>query len=355
VVIVGLVAVFAARAGDDEVVPAIEPDPTTSPTLAPATTVPFANPDTTFVSPRNGFSVRYSERVEGTISEATQLWGFSERPDDAFDVVETGPAVVFKGTSTELPDDVPIDDWIDESVSDESFMWPDSCHVPRREQAEITIDGQSGRLAECANRIEATVVAGRRLYYFVLLHDRGDARAVFDTFAATIDLTPQTAVDVPTLASTFVSPTNGFSFDFLDRGGLAPATQPWHPDSQPFIPVAPQLSDAHDDRFDVVETALGAVFKAASTPIPDGVPIDQWVDEHVSAGGCDTPRNQQDEITIDGQAGSLSTCPDRIEATVVAGGRLYYFVLISNRSDANAIFDAWVETMDLTPETAAVP
>ena len=44
---------------------------------------------------------------------------------------------------------------------------------------------------------------------------------------------------------------------------------------------------------------------------------------------------------------------DRIEATVVAGGRLYLFTLGHDRSDARAWFDAWVATIDLTPETAA--
>ncbi len=101
--------------------------------------------------------------------------------------------------------------------------------MPRSQQAEITIDGQSGRIAECPNEIEATVVVGGRLYLFTLSHDRSDARAVFDAFAATIDLTPETAVDFPDLTTTFVSPTYGYSFKYLDRGGLAPATELWDP------------------------------------------------------------------------------------------------------------------------------
>jgi hypothetical protein len=65
--------------------------------------------------------------------------------------------------------------------------------VPRSTQAEITIDGQPGRTADCANWVEATVVAGGRLYLFVMWHDRDDARAWFDAWIATIDLTPETA------------------------------------------------------------------------------------------------------------------------------------------------------------------
>lgn len=152
--------------------------------------------------------------------------------------------------------------------------------------------------------------------------------------------------------TTFVSPTNGFSFKYLDRGGLKPATRLWDP-------VNDNKTDAG---FDAVETGLGAYFMAASTPIPDGVSIDAWVDRYVSPGGwlqqpgrCGLPRSRQAEITIDGQSGRIAECMNRIEATVVAGGRLYLFTLLHDRSDARALFDAWVATIDLRPEDAAVP
>jgi hypothetical protein len=331
-----------------------DPTPSPSPSSSPAQVVDFPDLTKTFVSPRNGFAVRHFDRGDGTVTPAKQLWGFSQQVDDGFDVVETGSAAVFKGASTEMPDvengflvgepsDISIDEWVDEYVS------PGGCGVPRSQQAEITIDGQSGRISECPNQIEATVVAGGRLYLFTLLHTRSDARAFFDAFAATIDLTPETAVDFPNLTTTFVSPTNGYSFKYIR--GLAPAKELWDPVTQP----RPDNSGVHDDPFDVVETALGAVFKGASTVIPDGVSIDAWVDEYVSPGGCGVPRSQQAEITIDGQSGRISECPNEIEATVVAGGRLYLFTLLHTRSDARAFFDAFVATIDLRPEEAALP
>ena len=67
------------------------------------------------------------------------------------------------------------------------------------------------------------------------------------------------------------------------------------------------------------------------------------------------PKFTISEITIDGQSGRVAECQDRIQATVVAGGRLYLFILIHGRSDARAFFDAWVDTIDLRPEDAAVP
>ncbi|MDQ4040113.1 MAG: hypothetical protein M3313_17630, partial [Actinomycetota bacterium] len=296
----------------------------------------------------------YFDRGEGTLTPATQLWGFSEQVDDGFDVVETGLTAVFKGASTDLterPLGGSIDEQVDEFLSDDYVLpaAPGGCGVPRGQQAEITIDGQSGRIAECQNHIEATVVVDGRLYLFTLSHDRSDARAVFDAFVATIDLTPETAVDFPGLTTTFVSPTYGYSFGYLDRGGLAPATEPWDPGDE-------QLDNIQfSDRFDAVETGLTAYFVAASTEIPDGVSIDEWYDEHVSPSGCGLPRSQQAEITIDGQSGRIAECPNQIEATVVAGGRLYLFILGHDRRDATAFFDAWIATIDLTPETAAVP
>ena len=324
-------------------------------------TAPDHDPMTTFVSPRNGFSVEYPEG-DAAVTPATQLWGASEQVDDGFDVVETGLGAVFKGASTELPDHpdgVSIDERVDEYLSVD-YVLPGGCGVPRSQQSEITIDGQAGRISECANRVEATVVAGGRLYLFTLSHDRSDASAVFDAFVATIDLTPETAVDFPAPTTTFVSPTNGFSFEYYDRGGLAPATDLWDPVNQPLDPINPDGSD--ETGFDAVETGMLAYFLAASTPIPEGVSIDDWVDQHASPRGYCVPRSQQAEITIDGQSGRISECEDRtgatvdrIDATVVAGGRLYLFTLLHQRSDARAFFDAWVATIDLTPESAAVP
>jgi hypothetical protein len=159
------------------------------------------------------------------------------------------------------------------------------------------------------------------------------------------------SAEFPALTSNFVSPTNGFSFGYIDRGGLKPAKVPWDPVTQP----RPDASGALDDPFDVVETGYGAVFKGASTAIPDGVSIDAWVDEYLWPRACGIPRSEQAEITIDGRAGKIVECANHIEATLVAGGRLYLFQLLHSRSDARAFFDAFVATIRLTPEDAAVP
>lgn len=304
---------------------------------------------TTFVSPRNGFSMKHPDRA--AITPATQLWAFSGRNDDGYDVVQIDSAAVFKGTSTSLTMKTTvgsIDAWADEYLLSE-YVLPGGCGVPRNQQAEITIDGRPGRVAECSDHIEATVVVpndlggvGGRLYLFTLSHDRSDARAVFDAFVDTIDLTPHTAVDLP--ADTVVSPTYGYSFEY-SRGSFAPARELWDPSNQPA-----EILD-FDPRLDGFETGYAAYFVAASTPIPDGASIDAWVDEYVTpraAGGCRIPRSQQAEITIDGQPGRVAEC-GRLEVTVVAGGRLYLFIGFGDRARAHA----WIGSIDLTPETAA--
>ena len=157
------------------------------------------------------------------------------------------------------------------------------------------------------------------------------------------------------LTTTFVSPTHGFSFRY-GRGRPIPATKIWDPVIEP--PV--DTRGTYDGPFDIWETGFAAFFKSASTEIPEGVSIDEWVDEYVTPGGCGATRSQQAEITIDGQPGRISECPktteaavNRIEATVVAGGRLYLFILLSDRGDYRDVFDAFAATIDLRPETAA--
>jgi hypothetical protein len=344
-----------------------------SPSPTPTQAVDFPDLTKTFVSSRNGFSVKHP---------AAAVWpaimhGWDPGDDhsnDGVDVIETGQAAVFKGASIKVPE------WEGSADGFVHDITPGGCGATRSQQTEFTIDGRSGWIAECPNEVDALVVAEGRLYLFTLLHERSDGRAVFDAFAATIDLTPETAADqndVPAwisvlhgMTKTFVSPTYGYSFKY-GRGGLAPATELWDPVNQP----PDDIDFDFDSRFDGLETGLAAYFEGASTPIPDEVSIDEWVDEHVAprwASGCAVPRSQQAEIIIDGHVGRIAVCPgapdtdprevvdtgtpDEIHATVVAGDRLYLFSLGGPSGEgARMVFDAWVATIDLRPEEAAVP
>ena len=135
VVAVGLLAITVVpRQPDGSNVGGPSPSPT------PAQVIDFPNL-TTFVSPRNGFSVKHPERV--ALTPAKQIWGFSQQVDDGFDVVETGLAAVFKGASTNngFGGEGSTDERVDEYLSDD-YVLPGGCGVPRSQQAEITIDGR---------------------------------------------------------------------------------------------------------------------------------------------------------------------------------------------------------------------
>jgi hypothetical protein len=325
----------------------------------PVSTVDLPDVPTRYVSERNGFSVEYVDGARVVVTPATDRFGADLA---GLDLIDTGSSAVFSGTSTllaegntnvcfmsdDLFESIPCPS-VDEEIERYVANLPGACGVPRREQATITIDGRSGRVVECTDRIEATVVADGWVYIFTLSHERDDARAVFDAFVATVVLTPDTALDFPSLSDTFVSPTYGFSFGSIDRGGIEPATERWDPSNQP-------VEFRGGQQLDYVDTGFGAAVAGASTPVPGGVPIDEWVDQFVSslaAGGCGDPRTEQEEVVIDGESGRLTQCGNQVDATVVAGGRLYLFRLYRDASDGRAMFDEWVATIDLTPETAA--
>src|SRR5690606_3962459 len=54
---------------------------------------------TTYVSARNGFSVRYHDRGPGTVEPATEALDFAGDVDEAFDVVEVGESGALKVAS----------------------------------------------------------------------------------------------------------------------------------------------------------------------------------------------------------------------------------------------------------------
>ena len=158
--------------------------------------------------------------------------------------------------------------------------------------------------------------------------------------------TPAQPAGVPDLTQTFVSSNNGFSIQYPDDAAIEPATLGLEP-----------LVEQDNKGFDFLHSETFGSLRGASMAVPDGVSIDNWVDQsvvHYQPGGCGVPRSEQLEITIDGQPGRISeSCPSEIEATVVAGQRLYLFTLLSDASDARAIFDAYASTIDLRPEDAA--
>lgn len=329
--------------------PSITPSPSPSPSSSlSSSSAALPALTETFKSSSYGYSIGHA--AGWTVTPSSKLWlpPDTERDprDRLFDNIYIEPDGRLRAGSAVVPAGAAVDDWIDESITGAEAG---TCNPPRATLPEITIDGQVGRVrAECPNEVEATVVVGRRVYVFTLFQGDqardgikdADARAVFDAFAATIDLRP---ADIE-----FASADYGYSVGVPSGWAIDPASMLWWPPAK--------TTPGDYSAFDFVTgegVPDGAVFRAASAEAPEGVSVDDWIDEFITgaeAGTCNPPRVMLPEITIDGQVAKIRAgCPDEVEATVVVGRRAYVFTLFS---DSRAAFDAIVATIDLRPEAA---
>ena len=196
--------------------------------------------------------------------------------------------------------------------------------------------------------IAAVLVVGVGLVAVNVLPRQPDGSGVGGQPSASPSLS---ASGIPELTQTFVSSFNGFSIGYPDDAEIEPAT------------VVSNPSEEQDNQeFDYINNEPFHTFRGASTLAPDGVSIDDWIDESVVGvpfGDCQEARSTLPEITIDGQPGRIHEgCPNEIEATVVVGRRVYLFTLFGLADVANisrAVFDAYASTIDLRPEEAASP
>jgi hypothetical protein len=165
-----------------------------TPSVAPTSTpTPVLSMTKTFTSVNNGFAVGYP--ADATVQPATSLWWppdlRARAQSTGFDYILLAGFPTFRAASAVAPDGVVIDDWIDSYMT---TAGDSDCNPRRATLPETTIDGQAGRIrTTCPGEVEATVVVGRRAYLFTLFSDSPDRKAMFDAFAATIDLRPEGA------------------------------------------------------------------------------------------------------------------------------------------------------------------
>jgi hypothetical protein len=196
--------------------------------------------------------------------------------------------------------------------------------------------------------IAAVLVVGIGLVAVNVLPRQPDGSGVGGepTASPASSASPAQSAGIPELTETFVSTVNGFSIGYPDDATVDPTTVSWNVDVE-----------QDNEQFDFI-LAEAYSLRGASTEIPDGVSIDDWVDREIvgyQPGSCGNPRSEQLEITIDGQAGRVwEGCPGEVEATIVADGRLYLFTLFGDGA-SRAAFDTYAATIDLRPEEAAVP
>ncbi len=173
------------------------PTPTPSATAPASTSVrPGALPPlaSTFTSESYGYSFRYPDGWSATHASARWWppdWKSGGSPQEPFDsVASPGDRPIFRAASALLPEDAVVDAWIAENIT---FSDVPGCAPPRDTLEAVVIDGQPGRLRDSCGEVEATVVAGRRVYVFTLFvgpSGVGGARALFDAIAATMELAP---------------------------------------------------------------------------------------------------------------------------------------------------------------------
>jgi hypothetical protein len=154
----------------------------------------------------------------------------------------------------------------------------------------------------------------------------------------------------------FNSAIHGYAVSYPGGWTVRRAETPWWPPDW-------KRSGSPDVSFDWLTSPLESrAFRAASATAPEGISIDDWIDEYMTFSdepGCAPPRVTQPEVVIDGRPGRLRDSCSEVEATVVVGRRVYLFTLFlldaeldGQARNARPVFDAFAETIDLQPEDA---
>jgi hypothetical protein len=154
----------------------------------------------------------------------------------------------------------------------------------------------------------------------------------------------------------FNSAIHGYALAYPDGWSVTPADTAWWPPDW-------KRRGSDERSFDWMTSPLeSTAFRAASTTAPEGVSIDDWIDEYMtfsSDPGCAPARITQPAIVIDGQPGRVRDSCNEVEATVVVGRRVYLFTLFvlddeldGAARNARALFDEFAATIRLRPDDA---
>ena len=176
----------------------------------------------TFTSPRAGYSVGYPAGWQ--VAGATAPWRYGRAipwGDPALDIIQGGD-LRFAAASQPLGPDQADTAWYRANCATSGIL--DCTTAPADwipttiggKPGYIDVDGESGAggIAAGGRRFDAVVVDRGRGYEF-MLGGRVD-RTVFESFLASISLTPDEASDLPVLTGTFTSPAVGYSIGLAD-------------------------------------------------------------------------------------------------------------------------------------------
>ncbi len=167
-----------------------------------------------------------------------------------------------------------------------------------------------------------------------------------------------TTLPIPPMQRTFFSDRYGYTISYpVDWTVTSPS------DPAPWSPPTWRDGGSALDPFDFIESSPGPPwFRAASAQLPVGLAdVDDWIDQNLTFSdvpGCAPPREEWEEISIDGAPGRLRDSCGEVEATVVTDGRVYLFTLFLGSDqvlNGRELFDALAATIDLRPEDAVLP
>ena len=364
------------------------PTPTSSPTVTPASseaavaTPPLinlrycANPAESgvacerFESPTHGYSVSYL--ADWTVTPATVPWraGVANLWGSGINDEISGETARFSGASQPLAPGQTADQWI---AAYAASAYPGSAN-PEKWPA-VDIGGQTGYIdadgvpALTGPAVGGTIWPGGIMYDAVVIVD-GRAynfnmdgnvrRGLFDGMLQTVNFDAPSAVDVgagPTeiprvlyrLASTFISPTHGYSVGYPDGWVVTPAKLSWSPGA------ANLWNSGINDEL----KGPRARFSGASQPLGPGLSADDWLRAY--AGGSDPAT--WPTVTIGGRRGYLDA--DGVLArggTIHPGGVMYDAVILVDGRAYNfnmdgevdrAMFEAFLSSVVFDPSAAS--
>ena len=173
------------------------------------------------------------------------------------------------------------------------------------------------------------------------------------TIAPTSEVQPSTASGaLPELASSYVSPSYGYSVNYPTGWKTTDGDGPW--------PRGEVLRHG-DPRLDTIEGSIAdgdARFVAASQPVPDGTTLREFAGQE-NPFSCAPGDRLQKSLSIDGEAAfvTLDGCPSEAElggliwdVVVLSGGRAYDFT-IDGALDASEA-EVWLASIRLDPAAA---
>ncbi len=172
--------------------------------------------------------------------------------------------------------------------------------------------------------------------------------------ASSADPSIPTTLIIPVMSESYVSWRYGYSVMYPADWSAAEASQTWWPPDW-------KAANSPLEPFDIISREdQPPWFRAASAPLPDGLPdVNDWIDEYLIFGDstCVPPRDTQEPISIDGAPGRVRDRCGEVEATIVLEGRAYMFTLFLGSEVLNGreLFDAFAATIDLRPEDAPLP